>query len=151
MKDKRKPANMRQKLACLVAMHYGIPYDYLTGMTVEQILDLVEWDHDPVPVAVALSLGWTPERYNHPANICPRLRHDHWTKTANEDIPKIRKSDRIETAHKAFVARILAKTQDADDGEPQAQRPKRKMVSRGFQKRPHGHKYAWSKKRPRES
>ena len=70
MKDKRKPANMRQKLACLVAMHYGIPYDYLTGMTVEQILDLVEWDHDPVPVAVALSLGWTPERYNHPANIC---------------------------------------------------------------------------------
>lgn len=143
---KRKSPNMSQKLACVVAILFEIPRDHLKAMTVEDILALVEWDHDPVPVAVALKLGWTPKQYNHPSNFRPRLGPDHWEKTAKEDVPKIRKSDRVEKAHAAFRSAILAKTEISKHDRPEERRPKQKLRSRSFQKRPAGHKYAWGKR-----
>ena len=140
---KRKPPTLREMLAAAVAQIAGIPRDHLKAMHVDQILSLIEVDHDPVPIAVAVPLGWTAAQYNHPSNLTIRLKADHRWKTAKKDQPAIAKSDRLSPEHEAFQRRMLAKsgqTSDSDVATTEA-KPRAKMKSRGFQKAPEGHKH----------
>lgn len=112
-------------------------------MSTDQILSLVQVDHDPVPVAIAVSLGWTPEEYNAPSNLTLRLIKDHREKTAKRDVPAIYKSDRIAEDHAAFQNRILAKS---DQSHTQSVKKSvtdavTKIKSRPFQKAPEGHQW----------
>lgn len=143
---KRKDPTLSEKLAALVAQHFGIPHEHTQQMSTADILSLVETDHN-VPVAVAIANGETPKQYNHPSRLTIRLYKDHRTKTAKYDIPAIAKSDRISPEHEAFQRRMLAKSgQDSDSGvAPTETRPRAKLRSRGFQKAPEGHQ--WFKRR----
>lgn len=140
---KRKDPTLREITAAMIAQHFGIPHDHVEAMTTEQILSLVHVDHDPVPVAIAVSLGWGPKQYNHPSNLTIRLIADHREKTAKHDIPKIYKSDRISDEHAAFQRRVLSKSgQDSVDGvADQITKPRAKLRSRGFAKAPEGHRW----------
>lgn len=132
---KRKPPTLRQIAAAAVAQIIGIPREHLKQMTVDQVLSLINADHDPVPVAVAIKLGWTPERYNHPSNITIRAILNHREKTATVDVPAIYKSARVEEEHAAFQKRMLAKT--SVDAAPEAtERRKARIPSRPFSKEP---------------
>lgn len=127
---KRKDPTLRQIAAAAVAQILDIPREHLKEMTTEQVLSLVHIDHDPVPVAVAVSIGWTPEQYNHPSNLSIRAILDHREKTAKRDIPAIAKSDRVEEAHAAFRQKVLAKT-DGSVEQP-AEKRRAKIPSRPF-------------------
>lgn len=134
---KRRPPNYRQLYAAAIAQLAGIPREHVVAMTVDQILSLAVGDHDPVPVAIAVDLGWTPEQYNHPSNLTIRLRADHRMKTATVDVPAIAKSRRISETEIAFRARLSAKAGKSNDdasvvakGARKSQWPSRKMPSR---------------------
>lgn len=143
---KRKDPNLSEKLAALVIHVFEIDREHAKQMTTAQLLSLVQFDHDPVQVEVAQAIGWTPAQYNHPTNLRARLILDHRHKTATEDIPIIRKTDRISEAHAAFQRRILAKGSDsAHDVGTTGTKPRPTLRSRPFQKAPEGHK--WFKKR----
>lgn len=139
----RKPPNLRQCLAAAIAQLFDIPREHVTAMSCEQLLSLIQTDHDPVPVSVARDLGWTWEQINHPSNLTIRLIPDHFEKTNRRDKPAIAKSKRVTEAHVAFRRRLLAK--DGKNCESSVEiclnTPKRKIHSRPFQKAPAGHKH----------
>ena len=141
-RPRRVPPNGRQILAAAIAQIFNIPREHLKLMTVDQIISLIQTDHDPVLVAVAQDLGWTPDQYNHPSNLTLRLIPDHGWKTATKDIPDLRKSDRIEDKHREFQSRILAKGQE----EPPPRKTSR-IPSRPFQKAPDGAKFDFKTRR----
>jgi hypothetical protein len=97
-------------------------------MTTDQILSLVQADHDPVPVAIAVPLGWTPEQYNHPTNLTMRAIIGHRIKTATKDVPQIAKSNRLSAQHQDFQRRMLRRTGQAEGEE---EKPKRKALING--------------------
>ena len=143
MADRRDP-NLRQKLAALIVAHFGIEREHAKAMHVEQILSLVQWDHDPVPASLAIELGWTPEQYNHPTNLTARMILDHREKTATKDIPELAKTDRVTEEHEAFRRRMLAKAgQDVEVDERAARSPKALLKSRGFGKPPPNTHFDW--------
>ena len=132
---KRRDPNLKDKLGALIVAHYGIPRDAAKSMTRKQLLALVDWDHYPVAVKIAQDLGWTPDQYNHPSNLQPLIHEDHKVKTGKQDIPQIRKADRISAAHAEFRRAILAKCGQADAAPaPKSKWGTRKLQSRGFQR-----------------
>lgn len=139
---KRRDPNLTEKVCALIIAYFGIPHEHAKTMTRKQIMSLVDWDHDPVPVAIAVALGWTPDQYNHPSNLTSRIPDDHGWKTANVDIPAIAKAVRITDAHIEFQRKILAKSGQIDPTEtglPTGQKSSwpqgRKMQSRPFPKK----------------
>lgn len=138
MTEKRKNPNLSEKLAAALLMIFDIPREHAKIMTTEQILSLVQFDHDPVHFSIARDLGWTPDQYNHPSNLTARLLMDHAEKTNKRDKPAIAKSKRITSEHEAFRRRIL-RSIDGDNRPEKPIKPKAKIRSRGFdktQKRP---------------
>lgn len=106
----RTDPNMTDKLCAMILLHFQIPHEVGKTLTREQILGLVQWDHAPVPVAIARDLRWEPAQYNHPSNLAPLLVEDHAVKTAKIDVPQIAKSERISASALEFQQRILAKS-----------------------------------------
>lgn len=106
---KRKDPNLTDKLCAMILMYLEIPHEVAKTMTRDDILALYEWDHDPVPVAIAIDLGWTPDQYNHPSNIRGKFPEVHGWKSAKKDVPEIAKAVRISDAHKEFQRKVLAK------------------------------------------
>lgn len=134
---KRKPATKDEKLAAALIIILKLTRAESKEMTTKQINDLVEWDHMPVPFAIARDIGWTPAQYNHPSNLVPVLKAEHRTKTNKQDIPAIAKTDRISPAHKEFQSRVLAtKTGQGEATSKPASKLKSgtKIRSRGFEK-----------------
>lgn len=134
MTQRRHDPNLRQKLAALIVLHFGIPRDHAKTMTPASILALVQWDHQPVPHAVARDLGWSPSEYNHPSNLVPLFSEDHSVKTATIDVPAYYKSDRISAAQAEHRRRMLAKAGADDDASSPGMTRQRKMAGRGFPK-----------------
>lgn len=109
-KPKRKYITLKTKLAaCIGALFFT--YEERRTMSEDQILSLINFDHDPIP--------HTPP-YNGPDshdNLTPRLIADHRAKTAKQDVPAIAKGRRVAKAEEAFRARLLT---------PRDERPPRK-------------------------
>lgn len=146
---KRKPPTEREITSAAIAQLFNIDRALVDAMTTEQIRSLVQIDHDPVPVAVAIALGWGPEDYNHPRNLTLRLVADHLEKTRKNDIPAIAKSARVAPEHEAFRRKMLAKAGQTDESGVVQTAPKRKakFSSRGFPKPPAGIKRGFGKRK----
>jgi len=144
----RKTPTLKEKLAAFVLTMKVedngqlvplVTRDEAKNMTTEQLLSLLNWDHDPIPVATAVALGMTAEEYNHPTNLTPLPILTHRTKTATRDVPTIAKGNRISAAHEDFRRRLMAKA----TGEEVEAAPKRKAVipgskQSGFRKKLNG-------------
>lgn len=126
----RRRANLRETLASLIAAHFGLPREHVKSMTVDQIISLIEVDHDPVHFAIGRDLGWSPDQIHHPSNLTVRLIRDHREKTP-EDVRIIKKVDRVSKAHEKFRSRMLA-TEPRLDGTQNVKKrwPKRPMGNR---------------------
>lgn len=135
----RKPPTLTEKLCAMILVWLEVPHVKARSMSRDEILSLVEWDHYPVPFAIARDNGWMMHEINHPANLKPMLADDHAIKTAKRDVPEIAKGKQISAKHEEFRQRILAKTGVVT--EPERRKPKhrlvsnRKLQSRPFQKR----------------
>lgn len=103
----RRQPNLREKVAALLIMHLDIPFEIAKSMSIREILALVEWDHHPVPYAIARDLGWNSEQINHPSNLSAPMVHAHAEKTNKRDKPMIAKCDRVSKAHAEFRSRLL--------------------------------------------
>lgn len=114
----RTDPNLTDKLCALILLYFGIPHEVGKNLTREQIMGMVQWDHHPVPVAIAKDLGWEPAVYNHPSNLAPLLREDHAVKTAKQDVPRIAKAQRVMRKHAAFRSLILSKSGQGADAAP---------------------------------
>lgn len=135
--SKRGHISMTEKAAALAAVVLGIPYEHRVLMSAEQVLSLLNFDHDPVPYAH----GGSDEHFN----LTPLSIMGHREKTAKHDVPMIAKTKRIRdnTAHHA--ARMAVKSGDPDKiaealaalGDRRRAWPKRKMQSRPFDKGKH--------------
>lgn len=147
---KRKPPNLRQLLAAAYAQLFDIPREHVKAMTTKQLLSLGVADHDPVPVAIAVGLGWTPKQYNHPSNLTIRLVPDHDTKTATRDVPQIAKTKRVSESEVAFRAKLAAKQALEHADIVAVSRTTRPFPSRKFY-RPEGVKTQWPKGRKIQS
>lgn len=122
---KRKDPNLTEKLAAFV-LTMRIPdengnlvplvtREEAKLMTAEQIVSLIQVDHNPVRVETAIALGWTPREYNHPTNLTPLPIMAHRTKTATVDVPEVAKSDRITAEQQEFRRRMLSKSGQTPD------------------------------------
>ncbi len=140
-RKKKAHISLREKLASALAhmmvevdgkLERAIPHQDAAKMTSDEVISLFHFDHN-----VYEAIGG--ETTHH--NLTPRFIADHRRKTAKIDLPAIRKSDRVESAHEAFRSRVLAKTTDDVAVVEPAARPKSKLRSRGFQKAPPGHKW----------
>lgn len=139
----RKPPTFREKLASailIIADLKGepIPRHIAQRMTAEQILSLIEWDH---------AILWANGGTNHPTNLTPRWIREHRKKTAEYDVPTLRKGERINKAHQEFQRKILAKGKGGKASTPppkaKPKRPGRKLQSRpSFQKREKHHEHS---------
>lgn len=147
----RKPKahiSMLEKLASALAhmmievdgkLERAIPYDDAKRMTSQEVCSLFQFDH-----GIHEAIDGPTEHWN----LTPRLIAEHRRKTAKVDRPQISKTDRIEGDHEAFRRKMLAKAgqSDAPHVAENSTKPKRKIRSRGFVKRPEGHKYKWGKR-----
>lgn len=138
---KRKDPTLKEQLAAMVLTLQVeedgklvplVTREEAKQMTTDQILSLVQADHDPVPIAIAVPLGWTPDEYNHPTNITMRAIIGHRIKTATHDVPTIAKGNRISAAHEDFKRRLLAKV----TGDAPEEAPKRKATLPGSRSTP---------------
>lgn len=141
----RKQPTLREICAAMIVQHFDIPREHAKLMTAEQIMSLIQVDHDPVPFAIARDLGWSPSQYNHPTNLDIKLILAHRTKSAKVDKPRISKSVRISAENERFQARVLGRSRIVDGAQESTGRrgkiqsrpfdkTKRKMQSRPFQK-----------------
>jgi len=136
---KRKDPNLTEKLAAFVLTmriedENGqlvplVTRDEAKLMTAAQVLSLVDWDHYPVRVETAKTLGMLPEEYNHPTNLQPLPIRTHRIKTAKIDNPAIAKSDRIRAEQEEF-RRVLLRKLGTDE---EVASPPRKKAGRSFQ------------------
>lgn len=88
------------------------------GMTPQDIISAVDFDHWPV----AVSLGGT----NHPTNLVPKLRADHKKKTAKKDAKVNAKLRRILAAKEEKtrkMAEFYKSTLRGDDGSDSTPTP----------------------------
>lgn len=144
---KRKPPSLSQIVASLIARYVlKLTHEQTKAMTVAEIMACIQTDHDPVPASIAQDLGWIPAQYNHPSNLTVRVVAEHRHKTNTKDTPQIAKSRRVSKTQEAFRARVLAVKTGADLPVAPARKPKAKIKSRGFQKRPEGAKHNWGKR-----
>jgi hypothetical protein len=109
----------------------SIPHKQAAAMTVDEIIGLIERDHDPIPAALGGS--------NHPSNLVPRLKAVHREKTAKIDIPMIAKVKRIADKYAEYRRKLLAK----DGGVPIAAA---RLTRKGNRPMPCGRHSEW--KRP---
>ena len=140
----RKPKahiSLREKLAAALShmmvdvdgkLERAIPYDDAKRMTADEVLSIFQFDHGIHEAIDGPTKHW---------NLTPRFILPHRAKTHEIDRPQIRKTDRISKKQEAFRQSVLAKT----DPEVEAPATKRgpKLKSRGFQKKPEGHKHKW--------
>jgi hypothetical protein len=133
---KRKDPTLTDKLCAMIVMWLEIPHAKARSMSRQEILALAEWDHYPVPFAIARDNGWLMHEINHPSNIKPMLADDHAIKTAKRDVPEIAKAKRISKSHQEFRQRILAKTGVQEDATSHPRKASRFSSSRKFQSRP---------------
>lgn len=133
---KRKDPTLKEQLAAMILtiqieedgkLVPLVTREEAKQMTTDQILSLVQADHDPVAVAIAIPLGWTPKEYNHPTNITMRAIMGHRRKSAKIDVPAIAKGKRISATHENFRRRVLAKV----TGDAPEEAPKRKALIPG--------------------
>lgn len=83
-------------------------------------------------------------RNNHPSNLQFMAPDEHAPKT-KVDVREIAKTKRVEKKQAEFRRKLIAKT-GAECVEETSPKHKSKLRSRGFQKRPEGHKYNWGKR-----
>ena len=102
--------------------------------------DMLELDHSP-PLALRARTadgGYDPPE-NDPEHLYWMLRADHRGKTVGSkhnrtgDVSMIAKAKRCEKKEREFRAKVLAKTDPS--AEAIRPRPKRKIVSRGFERK----------------
>lgn len=101
----RKHISLKTKLAAAIGALF-FTYDERKELSEDQILSLIQWDHDPIP--------HTPP-YNGPdthENLTPRLIVPHRVKTATVDIPRIAKGRRVAKAEQEFINRLLTPRMD---------------------------------------
>lgn len=143
----RRDPNMTEKLACallqwLEALGEPIPRGHAQLMSPDQICSLFQFDHYPIRY---IDGGTT-----HPDNLMPKFIAAHRKKTAEIDVPQIRKADRIRKKRTPQIAKIDGHEIEFvidDDNPGVARRPdperdpelfvkprRRKINSRGFQK-----------------
>lgn len=133
----RTKAQIEEELACCIAALLDIPYEHSKLLTAQDIRSLVEFDH-----GIHNAIGGSHQHWN----LTMRTILDHRKKTHKVDRPQIRKTDRITAEQKAFQARMLAKGGKKEAPTLPA-KPKAKIKSRSFQKRPEGMKYNWGKRK----
>lgn len=117
---KRGHITLKTKLAAAIGALF-LTYDERRLLSEDQVLSLVNWDHDPIPHAE----DGTDDHFN----LVPLLIGGHRAKTATVDVPGIAKRKRVSQAHAEFRTLILT---------PRDQRPEckssfpkgRKMQSR---------------------
>ena len=127
-------AELMERLAAALAQLWGIPHEHQKLMTAEQVISLGQVDH-----GIHHAIGGKHVHHNYTW----RQILDHREKTAKVDIPQIYKTDRISESQAEFQRKMLAKT-GQDGPEPEVKKkPKAKIQSRGFQKRPEGQKHNW--------
>lgn len=147
MKKGKAHISLRQKLASALAhlmvevdgkLERAIPHEDARKMTAEDIISLYNFDHN-----IFEAIGGPAEHWN----LTPRFIAEHRRKTAKHDLPAIAKSDRLSADHVAFQRRILAKGEKSreSDAEIMTTKPRKKIPSRPFQKKPEGHKHFRSK------
>ena len=124
--SRRDYIRMKTLLAAALGQLGNISHEHRKSMTEDQIISLFHRDHDPIP----FHIGGTNEHWN----LQWIFRGDHIQKTAKQDIPLLRKGDRITEANLEFRQRILAKSGQAE--APLAPRKKHKWGSRKMQSRP---------------
>jgi hypothetical protein len=139
----RKDPTLTEKLCTMILVWLEVPHVKARSMSRDEILAMVEWDHYPVPFAVARDNGWMIHEINHPSNLKPMLADDHAVKTAKRDVPEIAKGKRISAKHAEFRKRILAKSGVATEPERRDRKVSRfaggrKMQSRPFRKKARG-------------
>lgn len=110
MKRARGHIGLKTKLAAAIGALF-FTYDERKKLSEDQILSLVQWDHDPIPHSPPYNGPDTHE------NLTPRLIVAHRIKTAKIDIPVMTKGRHVAEAEAAFRARLLT---------PRDQRPERK-------------------------
>lgn len=103
----RKHISLKTKLAAVICQLF-LTHDEAVALSEEQALQLVNWDHYPVPHAE----GGPDTHFNLMAVLVP----GHKEKTAKIDIPGIAKRKRVSEAHEQFRQRLLT---------PRDQRPPR--------------------------
>jgi hypothetical protein len=105
---KRAHIGLKTKLAAAIGALF-LTYEERTKLSEDQVLSLVQWDHDPIPHA--------HDGADSHENIVPVLIPGHRIKTATKDVPTIAKVKRIGKAEQEFRQRLLA---------PRDERPERK-------------------------
>lgn len=127
----RTKAQIEEELACCIADLLEVPYEHRKLLTAQDIRSLVEFDHNIHNAIDGSHQHW---------NLTMRTILDHRQKTHKIDRPQIRKTDRITAEQKAFQARMLAKSGQADAEQERPSKPKAKIRSRGFQRPKDGQK-----------
>lgn len=132
-------AELMERLAAALAQLWKIPHEHQKLMTAEQVISLGECDHN-----IHHAIGGPHRHWNY----YWRLILNHREKTHTIDRPQIRKTDRISAEQEAFRSRLLAKAGQIEDAPTVTrEKPKGKIQSRGFQKRPEGQKPNWGSRK----
>lgn len=108
MSRKRAHIGLKTKLAAAIGALF-FTYEERTKLSEDQILSLVQWDHNPIPHG--------HDGADSHENLVPDLIVPHRIKTATKDVPMMAKVKRISKAEAEFRQRILA---------PRDERPERK-------------------------
>lgn len=125
---KRGHITLKAKLAAAIGALF-LTYDERKLLSEDQVLSLVQWDHDPI--LHTPPYNGTDDHFN----LVPRLIGGHRAKTAKVDIPAIAKGKRVDEAQKEFVRRLLT-PRDERPERPSKFQKGRKLQSRNtFQKR----------------
>jgi len=118
MSRPRKDPPLREKLAAALRELFQIPHEHAKQMSAEQIMSLVQFDHNEYHAHDGSDEHW---------NLTPMLILPHREKTKT-DIKVIRKVDRISEAQAEFQRRLMT---------PRDERPAKRSrwPKRAFQRR----------------
>ena len=124
---KRGHISLKTKLAAAIGALF-FTYDERKELSEDQILSLIQWDHDPIPHTPPYN--GTDDHFN----LVPLLIGEHREKTAKFDVPRIAKGRRVSQAEQEFRNRLLTPREERT--EKKSNFPKgRKMQSRNTFKR----------------
>ncbi len=128
MARKRKHISLTEKLAAALVMHPSVPEDVRNLLRekmipAEYILAQFEWDHN-----ILHSLGGSDEWWN----LTPMLKREHRIKS-RRDTSIAAKVKRVSRKHSEHIQKMGFKL--IEPPTP-AEKPKRKISSRPFPKRP---------------
>ena len=99
----RKEPTLKDKLAATLRELFKIPYDHAKLMSADQVISLANFDH-----IVLHAHGGSDEHHN----LQPLLIADHRKKTAEVDVPRFAKGERIRAEHEDFMRRLLTPRAD---------------------------------------